>query len=68
MNFLITPRGELKLNAAMDTESQAAAGKFVDELKSLGVLLPAQGDSLRTVLFFVWIKCMNREINVALLI
>jgi hypothetical protein len=44
MNFLITPRGELKLNAAMDDESQAAAGKFVDELKSLGVLLPAQGE------------------------
>jgi hypothetical protein len=46
MNFLITPRGELQVNAPMDKESQAAAGEFVDKLKSLGVLLPAQGEIL----------------------
>jgi hypothetical protein len=46
MNFLTTPQGELKLNAAMDEVSIVAAGKFVDELKLLGVLLPAT-DGLR---------------------
>jgi hypothetical protein len=41
MNFLTTPRGELKLNAVMDDDSKRAARKFVDELTSLGVLVPA---------------------------
>jgi hypothetical protein len=41
MNFLVMPQGELKLNGAMDEESRIAAGIFVDELKSLGVLIPA---------------------------
>lgn len=41
MNFLITPQGELKLNTEMDEELKTAAGIFVDELKSLGVLIPA---------------------------
>jgi hypothetical protein len=41
MNFLIKPSGELKLNAVMDDESKVAAGIFVDELKRLGVLIPA---------------------------
>jgi hypothetical protein len=40
MNFLMTPHGELKLNAPMDDDSKVAAGIFVDELKSLGVLVP----------------------------
>ena len=44
MNFLITPTGELKLNAAMDDIEKAAAGKFVDELESLGVLEEAKGE------------------------
>jgi hypothetical protein len=44
MIFLVTPRGELKLNAAMDDDSRTAAGKCVDELKTLGVLLPATED------------------------
>jgi hypothetical protein len=43
MNFLITPQGELELNAEMDNEERAVAGRFVDELKSLGILLPATG-------------------------
>lgn len=41
MNFLKTPRGKLKLNSPMDDESKEVAGRFVDELKTLGVLLPA---------------------------
>jgi hypothetical protein len=44
MNFLITPEGELELNANMDAEERAVARRFVDELRSLlGVLLPASG-------------------------
>jgi hypothetical protein len=43
MNFLITPEGELQLNAEMDAEERVAAGKFVDELRSLGILAPAEG-------------------------
>jgi hypothetical protein len=46
MNFLILPHGELKLNAVMDAADQEIAGRFVDELKSLGVLLPAEGEIL----------------------
>jgi hypothetical protein len=41
MNFLILPTGELKL----DSEKEVA-GKFVDELKKLGALRPAEGDLL----------------------
>jgi hypothetical protein len=43
MNFLITPEGELELNADMDAEDRAIAGRFVDELIKLGVLLRAVG-------------------------
>ena len=32
MNFLITPEGELQLNAEMDDDERITAGKFVDEL------------------------------------
>ena len=44
MNFLITPEGSLELNANMDPEERSVAGKFVDELIKLGVLLPAVGE------------------------
>ena len=44
MNFLITPEGELQMNAEMDDEERLAAGKFVDELKKLGVLAKAEGE------------------------
>jgi hypothetical protein len=43
MNFLVTPEGELKLNAKMDDGEREAAGKFVDKLEALGVLGEAQG-------------------------
>ncbi len=44
MNFLITPEGGLELNANMDPDERIVAGKFVDELIKLGVLLPAVGE------------------------
>jgi hypothetical protein len=43
MNFLITPGGELQLNSEMDAEERIAAGKFVDELRNLGILAKAEG-------------------------
>jgi hypothetical protein len=43
MNFPITPGGELELNANMDAEEREVAARVVDELKKLGVLLPAKG-------------------------
>jgi hypothetical protein len=43
MNFLITPGGELQLNSEMDAEERVVAGKFVDELKGLGILARASG-------------------------
>jgi hypothetical protein len=43
MNFLITPEGELQLNSKMDEAERIVAGKFVDELKSLGILAKAEG-------------------------
>jgi hypothetical protein len=43
MNFLITPEGELQLNSVMDEAERTAAGKFVDELESLGILGKAKG-------------------------
>ena len=43
MNFLISPEGELQMNSKMDEAGKAIAGKFVDELVKLGVLLPADG-------------------------
>jgi hypothetical protein len=46
MNFLITPEGELVLNSVMDEIEQEAAGRFIDELIALGILLPAQGPLL----------------------
>jgi hypothetical protein len=42
-HFLVTPEGELVLNSAMDDMEQEAAGRFIDELILLGVLLPAEG-------------------------
>jgi hypothetical protein len=47
MNFLIAPHGELELNAEKDNEERAVAGRFVDELRSLGILLPATEALLR---------------------
>jgi hypothetical protein len=44
MNFLITPGGELELNSLSDDIDIEVAGKFVDELMSLGVLLLATED------------------------
>jgi hypothetical protein len=43
MNFLILPGGELQMNSKMDEATKAVAGRFVDELVKLGVLLPAIG-------------------------
>jgi hypothetical protein len=40
MNFMATPEGELKPNAPMTTEKKEVAGKFVDELIRLQVLVP----------------------------
>ena len=44
MNFLISPEGELQMNSKMDEAGKVIAGKFVDELVKLGVLLPAAGE------------------------
>jgi hypothetical protein len=44
MNFLIEPNGELVLNSEMDKIELTAAGKFVDQLVSLGVSQPAVGE------------------------
>jgi hypothetical protein len=41
MNFLISPHGELEMNSNMTPEEAEAAGRFIDELKSLGALRPA---------------------------
>jgi hypothetical protein len=46
MNFLIHPSGDLILNSEMDEIELSAAGKFVDELISLGVLQPAKEELL----------------------
>jgi hypothetical protein len=46
MNFLILPAGELKLNTTMMYQEKKVAGKFVHELKKLGLLLPAEGKLL----------------------
>jgi hypothetical protein len=43
MNFLIMPSGELQMDSPMDEAGRITAGKFVDELVKLGVLLPANG-------------------------
>ena len=44
MNFLISPTGELQMNSEMDEAGKVIAGRFVDELVKLGVLLPADGE------------------------
>jgi hypothetical protein len=41
LGFLITPGGELALNGHFTKEEREVAGTFVDELKELGVLIPA---------------------------
>jgi hypothetical protein len=46
MNFLILPTGELKLNSPMTDQEKEVAGKFVDELKKIGALRPAEGKPL----------------------
>jgi hypothetical protein len=46
MNFIETPEGELKPNSPMTEEEQAVAGRFVDKLIRLQVLVPAV-DELR---------------------
>jgi hypothetical protein len=43
MNFLVLPGGESQMNSKMDEAIKAEAGRFVDELVKLGVLLPAIG-------------------------
>jgi hypothetical protein len=52
MNFLITPEGELQLNSEMDELERKVAGKFVDELESLGVLAEAKGKLLANCALF----------------
>jgi hypothetical protein len=42
MNFMADPEGELKPNSPMTDEEKAVAGKFVDALIRLEVLIPAQ--------------------------
>jgi hypothetical protein len=39
LGFLITPEGELVLNGRFTKEESEIAGQFVDELKTLGVLI-----------------------------
>jgi hypothetical protein len=46
MNFLILPTRELKLNLPMTESKQEVAGKFVDKLKKIGALHPAEGKLL----------------------
>jgi hypothetical protein len=41
LGFLISPKGELKLNGALTNEEREVAGRFVDELIGLGVLQEA---------------------------
>jgi hypothetical protein len=43
MNFLVLQEGKLVLNLVMDEIDQEAAGRFINELISLGVLLPSTG-------------------------
>jgi hypothetical protein len=40
MNFMVTPKGEIKPNSPMTEEEQAVTGRFVDELIRLQVLVP----------------------------
>jgi hypothetical protein len=61
MNFMILPHGELKLNSAMDEESKEVAGKFVDELKKLGVLQPAEGELLVNCPLFCVDKSSSKD-------
>jgi hypothetical protein len=44
MNFMATLDGEIKPNAPMTEEEHGVAGKFVDELIRLQVLVPAVGE------------------------
>ena len=55
MNFFISPEGELQVNSKMDEAGKAAAGRFIDKLVKLGVLLPASGKLRVNCLLF----CVN---------
>jgi hypothetical protein len=61
MNFLILPTGELKLNSSMDEASKEVAGKFVEELKQLGVLQPATGELLANCPLFCVDKSLSKD-------
>jgi hypothetical protein len=52
MNFLITPAGELQMNSEMDDLEKTVAGKFVDELESLGILAEAKGELIANCALF----------------
>jgi hypothetical protein len=56
MNFMILPNGDLKLNSPMTDSEKEVAGKFVDELKKLEALQPAEGELLANCPFF----CMDK--------
>jgi hypothetical protein len=59
MNFLVTPQGELQLNSMTTELDLTAAAKFVDELISLGVLIPAEGDLLANCPLF----CVDKPLQ-----
>ena len=63
MNFLITPEEERQLNAEMDAEDRVAAGKFVDELRSLGILAPAEGKLKANCALFCVLKGPNSQVR-----
>ena len=62
MNFLIEPTGELVPNSFMEDEDKEVAGKFVDELKSLGVLKKAKGELLANCPLFCVDKLLGKRV------
>jgi hypothetical protein len=54
MNFTADPEGELKLNSPITDEEKGMAGKFVDKLIRLEILILAQGEIRETALYSVW--------------
>jgi hypothetical protein len=44
LGFLVSPEGGLVLNGSFTQEEREVAGRFVDKLKALGVLVPAIGE------------------------
>ena len=61
MNFLIEPSGELVPNSFMEEEDKEIAGKFVDELKKLGVLQEAKGKLLANCPLFTVDKLLQKS-------